>query len=317
MKKLIQALSIVTSVYLTGNCMMQEQGRPEQELFFQQFAGAVAAQPPYTFTNVNQQESILTCDGFQFVGHMQGLAASIQRYPEVVTRAFEVGFACSHVPYLLVYNGHLYDKFMQIDYCCTTADFRDLLKIIVITEIRALVDAWCIDQFKKSLTHSIHNEFIQQNTSHAKNAASYLKNKLVTLWKPFIVEAYQQSSLPTYKTVLEEVEKLSKGWLEAYLMHPLWVCCVKQQSGMWFNNLVASWSGEKYGNWWNPDQGFVKMCLESSFNSRNEKTTEILERLKQCDSWDTYFAPCVDANKKRIIDFSRISGKEYDSDGEF
>lgn len=262
----------------------------------------------FKFKNDQQKESILSCDGYQFVAFIQN-AEKNMKCPEMATTARECGFLCSHVPFLFIWSSQLFDRFASGNYSQETQDLKDILKLMLIIDIRAQVDAFGINKMKSTFGCSVDSAFIQEKTQYADQAATYLKRKLTQLWGDKIKEIYKKKIMPSYEVMLGEVKDLSKNWNEENLMNPVWVCCVKQQSGMFLNNWAAGWSGDRFGNWWNPEAKLVEHCKKYDYTSdRSTKTEEVLSALARHASWQEYFGNMLDLGN---------DGEEYDSDGGF
>jgi len=263
----------------------------------------------FLFENDQQQKTIVSCDGYKFVEFIQNAMGSMQE-PSMVTTVRECGFYSAHVPYLLLWSCQLFDRFSTRAYCQETQDLEDILKLILVVDMRAQVDAYCIKNMRIAQSFSVDSQFIQEHTQHAHLAASYLKLKLAKLWGTTLQEAYAQKTMPSYKAILGKVKALSQQWDNAKLMPPVWVCCVRTQSGMLLSNWAAGWPGDKFGNWWNPDPKLVEHCLNYGdyADDRALKTKQVIAALEAHQSWAQYFGNTLDLGH---------GGEEYDSDGGF
>lgn len=289
MKRLMSIL-FALSLFFNQASSMQERMQEEGSLF----------------VNEEQKESVMSCDGYKFVEFIKN-AQNGMLDPEVISMVRACGYRYAHVPYLLVWSSHLYDRLTSSTvYCSETQDLQDILKLILIIDIRAQVDAACINAMVSTFKQSVDSKFIAEKTQHASAAAAYLKSKLIELWSATLQN--EQIAMPAYKIVLDQIKRLSTGWQEENLMSPVWVCCVKKQSGMRLNNWAAGWSGEKFGNWWDPEEKLLNYCGRCKYSElRETKTAEVFSALQVHGNWCDYFGDLIKLND--LI--------EYDSDGGF
>ena len=269
-------------------------------------------------------QNIRTCGEHNYLDFMKK-NLELMKNPKDSTMIKHYGFGMGHVPLLLVWSGHLYDKMTKNNiYCMTTEDIKDILTLILIVDLRAQVDAVCIEKVGEELENSdrtystiSHEEFKKQSET-APKAASYLKEKLAQLWGATILDRFRKHKLPKYPTVLKRVKNILNHWKEKQLPSPVWVCCPQHASYMLVANSVlwSNWRSDYFGNWWNPGADVIAACnnFEKSKDycykeTRNEKTEETFKHFKKIKSWEDYFGD--------FLSIKQSDGSEYDSDGGF
>ncbi|MBS1987809.1 hypothetical protein JST56_02340 [Candidatus Dependentiae bacterium] len=269
-----------------------------------------------TFRDNQEKEVFTHCDSYRFCEFMSHALKRMSE-PETVSMVRHYGFGLGHVPLLLVWSSHLFDRLQKSDiYCMETQDLKDILMLMLIVDLRAQVDAACIEHMKKSspsrnaLAVQTDSKVIEQATSCTPCTAGYLKRKLVTLWLGKIQEMYRKKKLPCFSTILQKVKHIASEWQDDQLQSPIWVCCVMHKSYMTFNNLLAGWPAERFGNWWNPESSLIIACQACDYSEiRKPKTDEVLTEFEKYASWPEYFGD--------IHKLEKVDDAEYDSDGGF
>lgn len=265
----------------------------------------------------NQEKEVFThCDSYRFCEFMTHALKRMSE-PETVSMVRHYGFGLGHVPLLLVWSSHLFDRLQKSStYCMETQDLKDILMLILIIDLRAQVDAACIEHMKKSspsrsaLAVQTDSKVIEQATASTPFTADYLKSKLVMLWFNQIQEMYRKKKLPCYSTILQKVKDIAAGWQDDQLQSPIWVCCVKHASFMTLQNIFAAWPSDRFGNWWNPESSLIIACQGCDYSEiRKPKTDEVLADFEKHASWTEYFGDkCF---------LTGVDDAEYDSDGGF
>jgi|GEM_PF-6143174 len=267
-----------------------------------------------SFNNADELIYFTRCNQYKFCDFIGSLYARMNE-PAIVSMVRDYGFGLGHVPLLLIWSGHLFNRLMSSSrYIFTTQDLKDVLMLMLVVDLRAQVDATCLVNTKKKSTSwsvpQVDSSVVELAKQIAPNTAEYLKGKLAALWRAKILEMYNQKKLPSYAKILDSVASIAIQWNEEQLQSPIWVSCVKKASLMGFNNLLAGWDGDKFGNWWNADPALVTAYEGCNYvGIRSDAITNVLTKLKKHTSWEEYFGP--------LISFKKIENAEYDSDGGF
>ena len=268
------------------------------------------------FKNNQEKDVFAQCNNYNFCEFMLNALRRMTE-PETVSMVRHYGFGLGHVPLLLVWSSHLFDRLEQSrTYCMETQDLKDILILMLIIDLRAQVDAACIEHMKKNshssslLALQTDNKIIESSTASAPFTAGYLKDKLAKLWSSKIQDMYSKKKLPRYTTILQTVKRIANEWQDEQLQSPIWVCYVKHQSYMLFNNFLGGWPADRFGNWWNPDQSLIIACQGCDYSDIRKPTAEkVLAELEKYTSWSEYFGD--------IYKLVKVDNAEYDSDGGF
>lgn len=272
-----------------------------------------------SFKSKQERINILGCSDFHFCDFMKK-AAELMSSPEEVSLIRQYGFGMGHVPLLLVWSSHLYDRLTKSkSYCITTKDIIDILSLILIIDLKAQVDSARIDLMKQNLKAGgsfavdVYGKIFEQSKS-ATDASKYLKSKLFKLWEPTFVDLYQNKKLPKYTMILDRVKNISKSWNNSDNPFPIWVCCVRTARAMTVANWWGAWPSDRFGNWWDPQKELIETCnfmvKDQDYDEiAREKTQSIFNEFDRNKSWLGYFGD--------LCSFEDIQGEEYQSDDGF
>jgi hypothetical protein len=267
-----------------------------------------------------ERENFVTCSQYKFCEFMRN-ALDHMKDPQTISMVRRYGFGLGHVPLLLVWSSHLYDRLtLSKYYSLETRDLEDILVLMLIVDIRAQADAECIRVMKKhrqsagALAVKTDGKIEEQSKS-APEAAAYLKRKLADLWMPKIAEMHRKKKLPRYSSILARVRELVPLWKDQIIQTPVWVCCVQHAAWMGLSNWWVKWPSDRLGNWWNPEPELIGACsaYEDSHgyhDIRSSKTREVFEQLEKKQLWADYFGA-------EFYPLKRAQDVEYDSDGGF